>query len=63
MELLCVIFWTVVCYLYAKDTKEQYPDININPLNYLIGGFLFGLLSWIWCWNKKRSYRRQKYGR
>ena len=54
------IFWGAVCYFYAKDTKEQYPDIDMNPFNYIIGGALFGLLSWLWAWNKKRNYKKYR---
>lgn len=58
VELFWSIIWVVVCYLYAKDTKERYPDIDINPMNYIIGGLLFGVFSWLWCWDKKRSYEK-----
>ena len=52
------IFWFTFCYLYAKNVKEKYPEININPINYLWGGLLFGVLAWLCCWIKKITYNR-----
>lgn len=58
MEKIMTIFWFTFCYLYAKNVKEKYPEININPINYLWGGLLFGVLAWIYCWIKKITYNR-----
>ena len=45
MEIIGLVIVMVVCYLYAKSVKEQYPEIDVNPELYIVGGFLFGLLS------------------
>lgn len=60
MEIFWTLFWVVVCYLYAKDVKERYPDIDVEPFLYVIGGFCFGIFSWLWCWNKKRNYNKYR---
>ena len=56
MELLCWIAIAILGYYYAKDTKEKYPGLDIDPINYAVGGFVFGIFSLLWCWNKKRNY-------
>ncbi len=61
MELFWIIFWSVVCYFYAKDAKDKCPGIDIEPLNYIVGGALFGVFSFLWAWDKKRDY--QKYNK
>lgn len=60
MELFWIIFWAVVCYLYASDAKEKYPELDVNPINYIAGGALFGVFAWIWCWDKKRVVKQFK---
>lgn len=56
MEFFWIVFWAVFCYIYAKDTAERCPKADINPINYILGGALFGIFAWLWCWNKKRNY-------
>lgn len=60
LSFLFVMFWVVVCYLYANNAKNECPDLDVKPINYLVGGFLFGLFSWLWCWNKKRNYLKYR---
>lgn len=60
MEFLYMVFWVVVCYFYADNAKKEYPELDVNPINYIVGGFLFGLFSWLWCWNKKRNYKKYR---
>jgi len=58
IEILYTVFWMAFCYYYANDTKNKYPEIDINPVLYIAGGFLFGVFSFIWCWNKKRVFNK-----
>lgn len=60
VELIYSVLWAVGCWYYAKNVKEEYKDIDIDPLLYIVGGFLFGLFSFLWCWNKKRNYLKYR---
>ena len=42
--LFWLVFWTIVSYFIAKKTKEQYPDLEIYPVNYAIGSLVIGAL-------------------
>lgn len=58
MELFWCIIWAAACYLYADDTLKKCPGIDINPVLYIIGGAIFGVFSFIYCWYKKRQYMK-----
>ena len=47
--LLISLVWAAIAYFYAKSVKEQHPDIDVNPDNYILGGILFGVFSVLWC--------------
>ena len=59
IELLICVLWAFISYHYAKEVKNQHPNIDIEPTNYIIGGFLFGLLSVLWCGWKHFKYVRK----
>ena len=54
--LIGYIIWAMIAYFYANEVKKRYEDIDITPTNYIIGGFLFGLFSILWC-----GYKHYKY--
>lgn len=58
-ELIISIVWGIVTYLLAKELKEKHEGINITPINYLFGGFLFGVISVIWCGCKCYLYTKK----
>ena len=60
MELFWIIVWAVVCYLYSKKVKEDYPDLDVSPELYIVGGALFGVFSLLWCWRKKSVYLKYR---
>ena len=56
-----LVIWSMVSYLYAKDTKEKCPGIDINPINYVFGAVFIGAFFCItYCWYKKRKYLEKK---
>lgn len=58
-ELIISILWALLAYYYAKEVKEQHPSINIEPTYYILGGFLFGLFSMLWCgWKHFKHVRK-----
>lgn len=59
VELLISVVWALLTYYYAKQVKNRYEDIDIEPTNYLIGGLLFGLISLLWCDWKRFRYSRK----
>lgn len=64
MEVLIgYVIWAMIAYFYASSVKKRYEDIDITPTNYIIGGFLFGLFSIIWCFWKQHKYFKNKIGR
>lgn len=60
MEMFWIVFWALVCYLYSKNVVEDYPDIDICPELYIVGGALFGIFSLLWCWRKRRLYLKYR---
>jgi len=59
-EFFCSLFWAAGCWYYAKNVKEEYEEIDIDPILYIAGGFLFGVFSLLWCWNKKRNFLKYR---
>ena len=57
---ICCVLWAFVCWYYADNIKTQYNEIDIDPNLYIAGGFIFGILSLLWCWNKKRCYLKYR---
>lgn len=60
-EFFICAFWALVCYLYAKNEKQKNHCLDIEPFNYAIGGFLFGIFSFLWCWNKVRLFKKNHH--
>ena len=61
MEIIGLVIVMAVCYLYAKSVKEQYPEIDVNPELYIVGGFLFGLLSLLYCVCKVYKFKKENH--
>lgn len=40
--LISILCWSCVNYLVANHLVNKYPEFNINPIYYAIGGFLLG---------------------
>lgn len=58
IEFLYTLFWMAFCYWYADKVRTEHPGIDVEPILYVAGGFLFGIFSFLWCWNKKRNYNK-----
>lgn len=43
--IMCVV-WAVVAYFGVKKVNEKYPNLDVKPMYYAVGAFLFGIL---WC--------------
>lgn len=55
--IICLIIWCGLSYLYAKSVKDRYPDIDVNPVNYIFGAIFIGAIFCIpYCWYKKEKY-------
>ena len=62
LELLFTLIPIVCCYLYAKEMKERYYDLEMaNPIWYAVGGFCFGFIPMLYLWNNIRLYRKYRY--
>lgn len=60
MKLLWILFWISVCFAYANNAKDKYPNINIEPKLYLIGGLVFGPFSLLLCIYKVKCYEKYR---
>lgn len=62
MEVIISIFFSVICYFYAKEINERlYPKFKMaSPIWYSVGGFLFGLIPMLYLWNKVRIYNKYR---
>lgn len=57
-ELAWGIIWGIVCYMYAKNSKEKFPGLDVEPCLYIIGGALFGVFSLALCAYKKSKFKK-----
>ena len=59
MEILLInLVITATAYVYADNVKKKNKGIDVEPINYIPGGLLFGIFSIIYCWNKQRNFRK-----
>lgn len=57
-EVITSAIWAAICYIYADKVKKQYPKSDLDPFLYLLGGALFGVIPFLWCWHRKREFKK-----
>ena len=55
---LIALFWAVVNYMYASKVKDLYNELDVEPIYYLVGGFLLSFVPLLYCWNKKKNFEK-----